>query len=172
MTSGMVLMVKMLALMLIAPPTPETCVTLQAAYDNLLGSSFTVERTMTVNMNGKLKAREVSRLEYADRQLVTEQIELDLRDKNMVIEPTNSDAALEARLVCDLVEDLGENRYKVRTKEGEEELELILDVQRNALIPAAWRSREKARFLWKKFIIETEVTYGSFAWREQGGGHR
>ncbi len=160
------LMAHMLVLLLLSAPAPEMCVTLRTAYDNLLASSFTVERTMTVNMNGKLKAREVSRLDYSNRQLVTEQLELDLHDKNMVIEPTQSDAALEASLVCELVEDLGKNRYKVHTKDGAEELEFILDTRRNAVIPAAWRSREKARFLWKKFIIETEVIYGSFEWRE------
>jgi hypothetical protein len=162
----MLLMAHMLTLLLLAAPTAEKCVTLQSAYEKLLSSSFTVERRMTVNMNGKLKAREVARLDYADRQLVTEQLELDLRDKNLVIEPTQSDAALEARLTCDLVEDLGNDRYRVRTKDGMEELEFILDTGRNALIPTLWRSREKTRFLWKKLIIETEVIYGSFEWRD------
>ena len=77
------LMAHMLVLLLLSAPAPETCVTLRSAYDNLLVSSFTVERTMTVHMNGKLKAREVSRLDYSDRQLVTEQLELDLRDRHI-----------------------------------------------------------------------------------------
>ncbi len=157
-------MAYMLTLVFLAAPTAEKCVTLRSAYENLLGSSFTVERSMTVIMNGKLKAREVTRLDYADRQLVTEQLELDLRDKNMVIEPTQSDAALEASIVCELIEDLGKDRYKVRAKTGEEELEFILDTRRNALVPVVWRSREKARFLWRKFIIETEVIYDNFEW--------
>ena len=162
----MVVMAHILTLLLFPAPTAEKCVTLQSAYEKLLRSSFTVERHMTINMNGKLKVREVSRLDYTDGQLVTERLELDLRDKNLVIESTQSDAALEASLACDLVEDLGNDRYKVRTKDGAEELELIVDTRRDALIPAVWRSREKARFLWRKLIIETEVIYSSFEWRE------
>lgn len=135
----MILMAHMLLLLLHSAPTPEKCVTLQSAYQSLLRSDFTVERRMSVTMNGKLKAREVTRLDYADGQLVPERLELDLRDKNLVIEPTQSDAALEASLACDLIEELGDDRYMVRTKDGTEELEFILDTRRNALIPAAWR---------------------------------
>jgi hypothetical protein len=159
-------MVHLFTLLLLPVPTPEKCVALQSAYEKLLASSFTVERRLTVNMDGKLKVREVSRLEYTDGRLVIERLELDLRDKNMVIEPTQSDAALEARLACDFIEDLGNDRYKVRTKEGAEELEFIVDTGRDALIPTVWRSREKKRFLWKKLIIEAEVIYGSFEWQD------
>ena len=58
----------LLLLLLLLNPASDTCVKLRSAHDNLLRASFTVQRHLTVTMNGEVKMRETSRLDY---QMVT-----------------------------------------------------------------------------------------------------
>ena len=156
----------LLMLLLLLTPSSQKCVALQSAYENLIAGSFTVERRLTVIMNGKVKLRELARLTSSGRKLTIERLEVERLDKKLVLEESQTDPGLELGFPCERVEELEDGRYVVRSENGAEELELVLDVGRNALIPAVWRSKEKTRFLWKKMIFETEVIYGGFEWRD------
>ncbi len=164
----MLAQVLLATLLLLPSPGSAACAELRSAHDRLLAASFTVQRHLTVTINDEVKMRETSRLDYRGGTLASERLEVELLDDNLVLEENEKDPALEMRLACADVTELGGGRYSIRSTVGKEqqELELVLDPERQVLRPAVWRSREKVRFLWKKLHIETEAVYSGFEWAE------
>ena len=135
------------------------------AHDRFLQSSFEVERTFRMSVNGNLKKREVARLRYSEGELETVVLEDEVLSKAMVFEGEGKDFALEFEFDCERLEALGDGRYALTSQDGLEIAEFDLDEETGALVPVAWRLDTTERFLFKRFVMEGRVEYSGFEWR-------
>ncbi len=151
------------ALALMAPGV-ERCPALEAAHAALLESSFTCVRHLTVELNGDLKAREVTRLTYRAGELKRETLEKELLDDNVVLEEGDEESALAVPFDCDRLERVGEGALELTNPAGTEKVVFAWNRASGALRPLRWTNNETERFLWKKFVIEAVAEYRDFRW--------
>lgn len=145
--------------------TPEECATIGRAHERLLESSFEVERTFSMSVNGNLKKREVARLTYSAGELATEVVEDEVLSKVMVFESDGKDFVLEIRFACDRLEGTGEGLYELASEDGLEVAEFELEDATGALRPVAWRLDTTERFLFRKLVMAGRAQYSGFEWK-------
>ena len=119
-----------------------------------------------MSVNGKLKRREVTRLEHAHGELETEVLEEETLSKNMVFDADGHDFALESEVDCGRVEPAGAGRYAIGSEDGLEVVVFELDPSRRALRPVSWSLDTTERLLFKRFVIEGRASYLGFEWLE------
>lgn len=146
-------------------PAAETCSDLEAAHQAFLDSAFTAERHFTVVMNDKLKVREVARLNYANGELTTETIEREVFDKNIELDPGNGEWSLEIPFDCERTTPMEADRFELKSADGKESVVFLFDRDRGILRPLSWKSTDKTRFLWKKYVIHATAEFRQFEWR-------
>lgn len=160
---------RMLVIVLLWPAlvamTPDECATVQRAHERLLNSSFEVERTFRMSINGNLKKREVTLLTYSAGELETEVIEDEVHSKILVFDSEGEDFVLEIEFACERLEEVGDGRYELTSEDGLEVAEFELDDETDALRPVTWRLDTTARLLFKKLVMEGRTEYSGFEWK-------
>lgn len=151
-----------LAAALLAPGGLD-CEAVRRAHQTLLEASFTTERRMTMQLNGKLKARVVDRLSYDSGRIERETLSKEIFDKRLRLEEGEG-ASFAIPFACERLERRDET-FVLASKDGKEKVFFVLDPDRGALRPVRWQNREIERFLFKKFVIEADLEYGEFTWR-------
>lgn len=153
-----------LSAMLQMAPDLDGCSILEAAHQSLLESSFSTERHFTFRLNGELKVREVTRLTYENGKLTRKTIEKEVFDDGIVLEEGEDEAALVLPFECSRLKWVDERTVELSNSAGTEKVSFIWDGASGTLRPALWINNEVARFLWKKFKIESVAEYKVFEW--------
>ena len=146
----------------LAALTTEDCSTVRKAHEELLASSFEVERTFQLSVNGHLKIREVALLTFSGGTLETEVIEYEQSSKMWVHDNEGKDFVLEITFACERLETGGDGSYELESEDGLEMATFQMRNETGDLRPVAWRTDETARFLFKKLSIEGRVEYTNF----------
>ena len=152
-----------LATMLAATPA-QGCPALQSAYQGLLRSSFTMERDLTVRVDGEETARQIARISYADGKVTREILKQEPPGKEMTID-IEGDPAVKLEFDCKSFVPVANDRYRYRSADGEQEILFALDPQHGALIPVSWTATQTAKFLFIKKKLELIGENKNFQWR-------
>jgi hypothetical protein len=146
-----VLNVLSLLTVLLAAPPPPNCTPLQAAYQKLLASSFTMERHLQIIVDGEKKVQETARIDYAKGQVTRTVLNQEFSGSKKLGLNIQGDPAVMLKFNCGSFESLPDARYRFHTeKKGEGEIVFALDPQRGVLVPLSWTSIKEARFLFTK----------------------
>jgi hypothetical protein len=152
----------------LAGPAPAaSCDQLRSAHQKLLSGSFSMERHLTVLVDGDQRAQEVARIDYAGGKVTrTVQKQEFAGNKKMEIE-IQGDPAIKLKFDCRSFQPLANDRYRFHSrdeKEGEEEIVFALDTQRGALVPLSWTATQTAKLLFIKKTLKLMGENKSFEW--------
>lgn len=147
------------------PRGSAICTELEAAHRALLEGSFSVERQLSLTINGEPKLRELVRLTYHAGKLQRQTLSRELLDDSLVLEEGEEESALALPFACERLMARGEGRWELASADGTETVLFAGGIGQGSLRPLRWRSAERTRFLWKKLAIEAVADYREFAWR-------
>jgi hypothetical protein len=142
----------LLALLFAASP-PTDCAPLQTAYQKLIGSTFTMERHLTIIVDGEKKLQETARIDYVNRKITRTVLNQDFTDGKKMDLNIEGDPALNIKFNCRNFEQMQGSRYRFRDEKGMDEILFALDTQQGVLIPLSWTANREAR----AFFIKKNV---------------
>jgi hypothetical protein len=142
------------------------CYQLRSAHQKLLSSSFSLERHLTILVDGEQRSQEVSRIDYAGGKVTRTVQKQDFADNKKMDIDIQGDPAVKLKFDCRSFQPLGSDRYRFHSHDdkGDEEIVFALDPQRGALVPLSWTATQTAKVLFIKKTLKLIGENKSFEW--------
>jgi hypothetical protein len=131
-----------------------------------LSSSFTLERHLTVFVDGELKASEVARIDYAGGKVTRTVASQEFAQGKKMEVDVQGDPAVKLEFACQRFESVADNHYRYRSEGGDEEILFELDLERRALKPLSWSATQTVKFLFLKKTLRLNGENYKFQWRQ------